>query len=393
VTLNPDARLCHTFRLRVFIVITQVCWALSVAAPALAGQTPADQPLPSAARTLTSGDAIYQAGCAGCHGPHGEGAPPTTTMFERPATFPNFTDCAGTTPELDVDWKATITRGGHGRGFSPIMPAFADELTSDQIDAVIAYLRGQCRSTAYPRGELNLPRPLRTEKAFPESEAIFTMGVETAHAPAIDSEFSYEYRLDARNQIELAIPYASFPGESGARVGGIGDVAVGLKRVLAAGRNSIVSGFAEIALPTGNSDKGLGSGVTAFSFHAMAGQILPGNTFVQAQAGTDQPVDTSIAPRTIFWRVNVGKSFREERGLGRLWSPMFEVVSDRDLGEGGAANVDVVPQFQVTINKRQHVRANVGVQIPATNTAGRSKQVVFYLLWDWFDGGFFEGWK
>ena len=39
--------------------------------------------------------------------------------FDRPSTFPDFTDCSGTTPELDVDWKATITQGGHGRGFSP----------------------------------------------------------------------------------------------------------------------------------------------------------------------------------------------------------------------------------------------------------------------------------
>ena len=62
--------------------------------------------------------------------------------------------------------KATITNGGRGRGFSRIMPAFGDELTSEQIDAAIAYLRGQCRDRSYPRGELNLPRPLRTEKVL-----------------------------------------------------------------------------------------------------------------------------------------------------------------------------------------------------------------------------------
>jgi hypothetical protein len=273
------------------------------------------------------------------------------------------------------------------------MPSFSDELTSEQVDAVIKYLRTLCRDGSYPRGELNLPRPLITEKAFPESEAIQTIGVQAKHAADIDSEFSYEYRLSARNQIELAIPYGSLHDAAGVRVGGIGDVAVGLKRVLFSSRDSIVSGFGEIAVPTGNSDKGLGSGVTTFSFHAMAGQILPGNSFVQAQVGTDQPVRTADAPRTLFWRVNAGKSFRQENGLGRLWSPMFEVVSDRDLVEGASANVDVVPQFQVTLNRRQHVRANVGLQIPATNRETRSTQIVFYLLWDWFDGGFLEGWK
>jgi len=314
-------------------------------------------------------------------------------MFDRPSTFPDFSDCAGTTPELDVDWKATITEGGHGRGFSPIMPSFSDELTSEQVDAVIRYLRTLCRSDRYPRGELNLPRPLVTEKAFPESEAIETMAFTTRRASDIDSEFSYEYRLSARNQIELAIPYASLHDAAGTRVGGVGDVAVGLKRVLFSSRDSIVSGFGEIALPTGNSDKGLGSGVTTFAVHLMAGQILPGDSFVQGQVGTDQPGNTARAPRTLFWRLNVGKSFREENGLGRLWSPMFEFVSDRDFVDGASADVDVVPQFQVTLNRRQHVRANVGLRIPASNRDGRSKQLVFYLLWDWFDGGLFEGWK
>jgi len=339
------------------------------------------------------GEALYHAGCAGCHGANGDGAPLTSTMFDRPSTFPDFTGCSGTTPELDVDWKATITQGGHGRGFSPIMPSFSDELTPQQVDAVIAYLRTLCRSDRYPRGELNLPRPLFTEKAFPESEAIETMAFSSRNMTEVNTEFSYEYRLSARNQIEVAVPVASIQGESGDRAGGVGDVAVGLKRVLFANHNTIVSGFAELALPTGNSDKGLGSGTTTFSFHAMGGQILPGSSFVQGQIGTDQPANTDVAARTLFWRVNVGKSFRQEDGLGRLWSPMFEVVGDHDFAIGAPMLVDVVPQFQVTLNRRQHVRANLGLQIPASYRQGRPKQFVFYLLWDWFDGGFLEGWK
>src|SRR2546430_16340883 len=39
-----------------------------------------------------------------------------------------------------------------------------------------------------------------------------------------------------------------------------------------------------------------------------------------------------------------------------------------------------ISQFQVTLNRRQHVRVNLGLQIPVTNTAGRSKQFVFYFL-------------
>jgi mono/diheme cytochrome c family protein len=344
------------------------------------------------ARDLTSGEAIFNAGCAGCHGPHGEGAPDTSTVFERPATFPDFTDCPTTTPELDVDWKATITQGGHGRGFSPIMPAFTEELTSAQIDAVIAYLRGMCREKGWPRGELNLPRPLRTEKAFPESETVFTMGV--SHGPSdLDSELGYERRFTARDQLEVAVPYSSVHDEQGTRASGVGDLAVGWKRVLFASHDTIVSGQGEIAFPSGNADRALGSGVTTLGAFASVGRILPAASFVQLQVGTDQPTDTAKAPRTLFWRAAGGRSFRQENGLGRMWSPMFEVVGDRDFEDGARMNVDVIPQMQVTLNRRQHVRASVGLELPATHREGRSGQVVFYLLWDWFDGGLLEGWR
>jgi len=347
----------------------------------------------SVARGLTSGEAIFNAGCAGCHGPRGAGAAETTIGFEKPSTYPDFTSCAGTTPELDVDCKATITDGGHGRGFSPIMPSFADELTSEQIDAVIQYLRGQCHDKRWARGELNLPRPLRTEKAFPESETTLTMGATTHRSPDWDGELSYERQFAARDQLEVAIPFSSINDPSGGRATGVGDAAFGWKHVLFASHTTIVSGQGEIVLPTGNSDRGLGSGVTTFGVFAAAGQILPNDSFVQVQVGTDQPTKTDISPRTFYWRVAAGRSWREENGLGRLWSPMLEVVSERDFAEGARANVDLIPQFQVTLNRRQHIRVNVGLQVPATNTASRSKQLVCYLLWDWFDGGFLEGWK
>jgi len=78
--------------------------------------------------------------------------------------------------------------------------------------------------------------------------------------------------------------------------------------------------------------------------------------------------------------------------LGRLWTPMVEFVAARDLVTGASTNWDVVPEMQVTISRRQHFRVNVGYSKPVTNTAGRPGQVVFYILWDWFDGKLNEGW-
>jgi hypothetical protein len=51
-----------------------------------------------------------------------------------------------------------------------------------------------------------------------------------------------------------------------------------------------------------------------------------------------------------------------------------------------------MPEMQVTLSRRQHVRANLGLRIPATNTASRPVQLMFYLLWDWQDGKLLEGW-
>ena len=149
----------------------------------------------------------------------------------------------------------------------------------------------------------------------------------------------------------------------------------------------------EIVAPTGDRARGLGAGVTVFEAFAAYAHLLPSDSFIQLQAGTEQPTNTADAPRAVFGRVAVGRSFRQDDGLGRLWSPMVELLLDRDFDAGARTSVDVVPQFQVTLSRRQHVRANVGVQVPVAHTAGRPVEVLFYFLWDWFDGHFFEGWR
>ena len=72
---------------------------------------------------------------------------------------------------------------------------------------------------------------------------------------------------------------------------------------------------------------------------------------------------------------------------------MVELVGVRELVSGTSTEWDVVPQVQVTLSRRQHVMINAGVRIPATERTGRHPEVVAYLLWDWFDGGFLDGWR
>ena len=149
---------------------------------------------------LTTGKEIFLAGCVGCHGPDGKGMPDTTVGFAKPETFPDFTKCDQTTPELDKDWKAVIRDGGPARGFSPIMPSFSEALTSQQMDLVIGHLRSLCKDRAWPRGELNLPRAIITEKAFPENEVVVTTAINMQGAPGVGSEIAYERRIGAKSQ-------------------------------------------------------------------------------------------------------------------------------------------------------------------------------------------------
>ena len=340
---------------------------------------------------LDSGKDIYIAACGACHGADGRGAPRSSVVFDT--RLPDFTNCSFATKEPDGDWSATIHNGGVARGFSKIMPSFREALTDEQIDKVIEYLRSFCTEKAWPQGDLNLPRPLVTEKAFPENETVITTSINARGAPRAGTTVVYEHRIGARNQVEAAVPY-NFTHESGSWVSGFGDVAFGYKRLLfhSMRTGSILSVSGEVNTPTADKEKATGDAVTLFESFLSYGQFLPWDSFVQFQSGFELPAHTDQLPRAYFARTAVGRSFTTDGGLGRAWTPMVEWIADRDLVRGAKTNWDIIPQLQIPLSKRQHILANIGVRVPFTNTVGRSVQVMFYLLWDFADGSLREGW-
>ena len=112
------------------------------------------------------------------------------------------------------------------------MPAFGDALSAEQVRAFVRYLRGFCKETGWPTGNLNLPRPILTEKAFPENE--FVIAPVASHDPNRFAEFAikatYERRIGRRAEFEVFVPFESI--KRGPRLTGVGDVGVGLKYVL-----------------------------------------------------------------------------------------------------------------------------------------------------------------
>jgi hypothetical protein len=336
--------------------------------------------------SLETGESIYRAACAACHAADGRGAPRQVVGFDT--ALPDFTDCSFTSREPEADWVAIGHDGGPVRGFDSRMPAFGRVLSRAQITNAVRYVKGFCRDAAWPSGELNLPRALITEKAFPEDEAVLSTTIESG---AFINEFLYERRLGARTQYEVKVPVAVQASDSEWHRG-LGDIAAAVKHVLYHSRNrgSIVSAAAEIVLPTGKENEGLGGGVTVFEPFVTAGKILPGDGFLQGQAGFE------IAARRdgheVFWRGAVGRSFVKGE-FGRTWSPMVELLGVTELQGGQPVHWDVVPQMQVTLNARQHIMINAGVRLPINERSSRSTQVLTYFLWDWFDGGLFDGWR
>ncbi len=353
---------------------------------------------------LKSGRDIYQAACAACHGQHGEGTPTEQAGFDQPSTFPHFNKCNESLPEYTRDYKAVILQGGAARGFSHIMPSFSGVLTPQEVDAVVRYLRSLCKEPGWAPGELNVPRALLTEKAFPESETVLTSRINTSGTAGVINELAYERILGKRDQLEVAVPFDWARQENGASAGGIGDIALGVKHVLFAdlqaaedaplssGTGSILSVQGEVLLPTGSWRHRFGNGEPGFGVFAAYDQLFAAQSFLQLQGGAELPLHATHAARSAYLRSALGKTFTQGPWGERLWTPMIELVANHELTAGAATDYDAVTEVQVTLSRRQHVIASLGYDVPLNDTAGRSRQIAFYVLWDWFDGGLFEGW-
>ena len=350
--------------------------AAQAGSPAVTGRTPA---------------AIYREACLTCHGVDGKGSLRSVVGFEAP--LPDFTDCAFASGEPDPDWYAVVHEGGPIRGLDQHMPAFGTALSADEIALAVSHLRTFCSEPQWPRGDLNLPRAFFTEKAFPENEAVWSTSFSRHDGRSISNSLIYERRFGARNQIEVVVPLDFSRDSTGPWTRGIGDVAFAFKRAIYASLDAgrIAAAGVELIVPTGNEANGLGNGYAVFEPFAMWGQMLPKNSYLQMHGGFEFPTDTTNGTREAYLRTAIGTTFAQDRGFGRAWSPQVEVLWARP--KDGASEWDIVPQVQITLSKLQHVMVAAGVRVPLSERQERGTQGLVYLLWDWFDGGFFEFWK
>jgi hypothetical protein len=336
--------------------------------------------------------AVYTAACTACHGDDGRGRSSSELGFEL--ALPDFTDCDFAVREPNSDWFAIVHRGGPIRGFNRLMPAFGEALSAEEIEAAITRIRQFCTDARWPRGELNLPRALFTEKAYPEDEAVITTTLVGEGADSISHEFVWEQRFGALNQVEIKLPISR--ADLGAPVGwssGTGDLGIGVKHTLrhSLERGAILAVGGELVLPTGDEAKGFGKGTTVLESFVLYGKLLPHDAFVQAQAILEFPNDSTLEDELVA-RVAFGKTWTADAPFGRTWTPMIELLAARELEGGAKTQWDIAPQLQVSLNQRQHVLGAIGIRQPITDRGNRPTELVFYLLWDWFDGGVLQGW-
>jgi mono/diheme cytochrome c family protein len=361
------------------LAITFVGWV-----PASAAQTASAQTGPG-----KTGAELYEWACAACHGPDGKGMPRSVVGFKTP--LPDFSDCSFTTSEPDVNWMAVSHLGGPARALDQIMPAFDEALSYDEIKRTVDHVRGFCTDPAWPRGDLNLPRALATEKAFPENEAFVITAVPTSYTNRVETRFVYEHRIGARSQYEVIVPFNVVHGP-GRWNRGLGDIAFAFKHAVfdSPRHGSIFSAGSEVTFPTGKEQEFLGNRLTIFEPFGTFSQILPHQAFLHLHAGFEFPLNIQTANNELFWRVAVGKTFTSGR-WGRAWSPIVEVLGVRELAFGDPAFWDLLPELHVTLSRRQHISVDGGLRVPL-NLRRRSSTAIVSILWDWYEGGLFSGW-
>ena len=348
---------------------------------------------------LETGEEVYGAACATCHGADGTGAPRQMLGFETPV--PDFTDCSFASREPHGDWYAIAHEGGPTRGFAEMMPAFGGALTDEQLSMAAAHVKGFCTDDNWPDGDFNVPRALVTGKAYLEDEYVWEMSSTVDEPVSIQLQFVAEKRLGERNQVELILPVGvqqvertAADGSTSLRWGeGLGDLGLAWKGAIwhshRLGTIGTLGG--EVFFPVGDEADGFSDGIFRFEPFLAIAQLIPGDNFVQLHGGAELSTDLDVAPHELFWRGALGHTFTQGR-FGRAWSPMIEVLGVTELEGGYPVDWSVVPELHVALNTRQHVMLVLGAEIPVTRFDDRQITAMVHLLWDWFDGGFFEGW-
>ena len=340
----------------------------------------------ASADDLARGAEIFAANCATCHGPDG-GPDADSPLVQSLGVMPaNFSDALFNSREPASTWKMVVTYGGAEMGFSEMMPAFGGSLSEQDIDAVLAYIKTLGGEHDYPDGELNLFLPIRTKKAFPEDEWVWKQRYTGQDGDnAWKNTLEYEFRIGQRGQGILEINHEVEGSQSD-----FGHLEPGFKYVLKHDRRSgfILTGAAQVGVP-------LNSGANwEFLPYLAFGKILSSRWTLQGSGRLKFDLEDSDGSSAEL----AGIVHWVHTDRGRAVFPALEVVAEIPFERGSgpdredAVQWSLLPQARIGLNKRGNIALNAGVELPLNERDRYDWRAYIYFIWDFADGGLFDGW-
>ena len=310
-----------------------------------------------------TGQVLYRSWCSSCHGEDGRGVSRSSVRLEVPTA--DLASCAVSSAEPEDLWVAIVRDGGESVGLSIDMPSFGEGVGLDQIQAVVRYIKSLCGEPGWPPGELNFPRPMLAEKAFPESEVVIEVRGRT-------QDLIYERRVGRRLQVEGVVRT-------------LADSAGGFQSATAAVKYNVWHSLARRALVS------LGLEVTPALKAQSLWEIEPYAAFGLNPGGDGTVIQGEVL---IPWEKTEGLTGGELRlgvghGIGRF-VPMLEAAWT--VPRQGPQELALYPQSWIQLSRLGHVAASIGVELPVAGPDPTGVRLVAFVLWDFGDGPLLRGW-
>lgn len=321
---------------------------------------------------------IYETNCAVCHGQNGK-PDPDSPVVEGLGVLPaDFSDPLFNSREPAGDWEMVIKYGGRTMGLAEQMPPQQGALTDEQISSVTSYIKSMVDTSEYPPGEMNLMLPTRTKKAFPEDEVVYKgRYTNEPGSDGIKNVIEFEKRIGKRGQAIVEVVQNSRGGDSE-----LSEIELGYKQALSYSKKHILSGAAIIAAPI--EADGDGELQTYFAFGSILSSSWTFQSSLRFKFPFEKMSDGEVELAGIVHYVH--------SPWPRRVFPALEVVATNPYrSRNGDFEWTALPQVRIGLTRGGHVALNLGIEVPLSDQAWDDR---FYatLLWDFADGGFFQGW-
>jgi mono/diheme cytochrome c family protein len=322
---------------------------------------------------------IFQKHCVICHGADAKGTGQlAATLPRKPA---DLTDCRLTAEDPVEVVQGVIRHGGPYVGLSSVMPAWQGTLSEAEIADVAAYVKTLCTDPDWVPGDLNLPRPLITGKAFPEQEVIVGGQFGRNNRKVTQIFGTVEYRLDGLTNLEVKVPWLSINPDSGSTESGLGDIALSVKRVVAYSieHRALASLGLELGLPTGSKSRGLSSGEYVWEPNLRAGWDW-NQVVIQAVSRLVLPQDSTQDNAKVRSDIALGRYFQPDPRM--FITPMVEFNTESRIAgpSKGETRSNVLPEVRL-----QWLRWSLGagVQLPVSRLKDFDYRPLFDLTYEY----------